>query len=123
MLVTAVLESLSVTENREFVRKIFSLLAPESDFSRTDKLYMPQLIRLWAKSGDSKLFSEMIDALKPFEIYEEDIIHALEQAEQRFPGICKEARISELIKKIMEHTEDKEVCALCEKLGTRKQEK
>ncbi|OQX27260.1 MAG: hypothetical protein BWK80_06150 [Desulfobacteraceae bacterium IS3] len=122
MLITAVLESLSVTEDQEIIRKLFSFFAPERDFSRTDKLYMPQLIYLWAKTGDSELLFKMIDALKPFEIYEEDIVHALEQAEERFTGICKEAHISELIKKIMEHTENKEIYALCRKLETRKQE-
>jgi len=123
MLITAVLESLSVTENRETAQKILSFFAPERDFHRTDKLYMSQLIHLWTKTGDSELLFKMIDALKPFDIYEEDIVHALEQAEQRFTGICKEAHISDLIKKIMEHTENEEVYALCKKLETRKHEK
>lgn len=116
MLKIAILESLSLIATRAEIINIFSILAPDGDFTRADPLCLSQMITLSAKTGSPDIICKVIDAVTDIEMYGEDIVHAIGGAEREFKGICRESRIIERIKKIMEKTKDDELYALCGEL-------
>ncbi|MDM8551701.1 HEAT repeat domain-containing protein [Desulfobacterales bacterium HSG2] len=116
MLRISVLESLCLVGDRADIMNVFSILADGGDFIRIDPVCLPQVIRLSAKTGDPEVISGIADTINDIEIYAEDVIHAIEEAEQEFKGICRKGRIPGLIRKIMEKTEDEELHTLCKEL-------
>ncbi len=116
MLRIAVLDSLSLIGELPDIIKLFSIIAPDGDFTQTDPLYLPQIIYLAAKTGNAEIICKVVDAISDINVYAEDIIHALDQAERQFKGFCRQADILNRIKKIMEKTADKELHALCREL-------
>ncbi|QTA88034.1 HEAT repeat domain-containing protein [Desulfonema magnum] len=116
MLRIAILEFFYMVGSKTDIMKIFSFLAPDDNFNSIDPLYLPQLINLSAKSGDADMICKILDSITHIEIYAEDIIHAIEQANRQFKDICKNDRIIEHIKRVMKKIKDQEVRALCEEL-------
>jgi HEAT repeat protein len=116
MLRIAVLDSLLLIGEFSDIMNLFSIISPKGDFKQTDPLYLPQIINLAAKTGDAAIICKVLDAIPDIGIYSEDIIHALDQAERKFKGLCRHADILDIIKKIIEKTTDKELHALCREL-------
>ncbi len=116
MLRTSVLDSLLLIGELQDIINFFSITAPDGDFTKTEPLYLPQIINLAVKTGDAIIICKVLDTIPDIGIYSEDIIHALDQAERKFKGLCRHADILNIIEKIMEKTTDKELHALCREL-------
>ncbi|MCP4110112.1 MAG: HEAT repeat domain-containing protein [Desulfobacteraceae bacterium] len=98
MLRIAILEAISLIECRKTdIEEFVSILASYGDFALADPLYYPQAIRLSAKNGDSEIMCSIVSAITEIDIYAEDIIYAIEDAEHRFTGFSKEECILEII--------------------------
>ncbi|OQY51778.1 MAG: hypothetical protein B6245_24210 [Desulfobacteraceae bacterium 4572_88] len=116
MLRMAILESLLRVGTRDQIMEVFPILVPDDDFSKADLLFMPQLIRLTAKTGDAKLIISLIDTLTNIEIYAEDIVHAIEDASREFGELPENQNLAERIRRIMSQTADQELRLVCEHL-------
>lgn len=117
MLRLAILEALCLIECRKTdIEDFISILAPYGDFTLMPQLYIPQMIRLSSKTGDSYILCNIVNTISDINIYAEDIIYAIEQADQKFKGFCKEECVLEITEKIMELTDNNELRALCQEL-------
>lgn len=117
MLRTAILEMLCQIECRKTDAEDFvSILAPYGDFSLMDPIYLPHMIRLSSKIGDADTLCTLVNTIADINIYAEDIVYAIEQADRIYEEFIKEDCVLEIMEKIMQITENDELRLLCEEL-------
>lgn len=104
MLRIAVLESLFLIGDHAHIRKIFSILAPNNDFGNIDPFYIPQMLRLSACVGDTRLFTELTEKIANINLYSEDILDAIESVSRQNQDFLNHPKISQIIGKIMNNT-------------------
>ncbi|MFH1135608.1 MAG: HEAT repeat domain-containing protein [Pseudomonadota bacterium] len=76
MLTLAVLDALTHPRRRDVIAKALKTLAPDSDYSRIDDLYLPQILELLAISGQGPEMIQVMIALPDQALYAENLVRA-----------------------------------------------
>jgi hypothetical protein len=105
MLRIALLETMSAIGTEADILQILSVLGMEKGFAGLDPLYIPEIIRLSAKSGNEKCIIQTIGNITDTKIYADDIIRAIGTARRRFDNILKHEILAQTV---FEIAKDKE---------------
>ena len=105
MLITTILESLPKVGDEANTVEALAVLKSGSDITKVDPLYLPEAIRLVARSGDVQTFCRMINSVPDEKIYAENILGGIAEAAKRFAGILEQNDLKKKIRQLAESNE------------------
>ncbi len=115
MLRAAISESLAMIGSQKHIREVFSILAPNNNFSMAESFYFPQMLRLSAKIGDISLLENITDAITDILMYAEDILSSVEEISQ-YADIIRHQKILKIIQKLMKESSDEKIQVFCKEI-------
>lgn len=93
MLRSSVLDTLGLIGERPDIRRVLKAISPNGRIDQVDALYLPQLIRLIARTGDRESLVRVLASIQDVLLYAEDFLSAVNQANRRFPDLTGEETI------------------------------
>ncbi|NWH05163.1 HEAT repeat domain-containing protein [Desulfobacter latus] len=105
MLVSAILEALSVMGGAQHIQSVFKVLCPNGDIREINGLFLPEFIRLVARSGDVEIIEQFLSSMDGSGIYAEDYMEAVIESSRRFPRITGNKAVRDFLLGLIENTE------------------
>lgn len=89
MLVTSALETVLQMGDDAALQKTIQLLNENDDLLKVHPVFLPELIKLTARSGSLERLLELIDFINGRATYANDVIQAIETAQKRFDNLVE----------------------------------